>query len=262
MGEGDRGLFVSLSGADGLKSPDPSPTFVPDDTGPAKVAAARRGVERVRAGMRLALGTGSTAAEAVRALVERFPGVRFDCVSSSRATEELASSLGLPVRALRADDRFDLMLDGADEVTPALDLTKGGGGALLREKLLARLSREVVILIDPSKLVDRLGTRVPIPVEVVPFARASIARRFEHDGYRVRHRELPDGRAYLTDNGNEILDLTPTRPIEDAGATARALADPTGVVETGLFVGLASLVIVGHADGTTDERAPSAPSRS
>jgi ribose 5-phosphate isomerase A len=209
--------------------------------------------------MRLALGTGSTAAEAVRALAARFPGVPLDCVSSSRATEALARSLGIAVRPLRADDRFDLMLDGADEVTPSLDLTKGGGGALLREKLLARLSHEVVILVDPSKLVDRLGTHAPIPVEVVPFARPVLARRFEQEGFRVRHREGPDHHPYLTDNGNEILDLTPTRPIDDPAATAARLAAATGVVETGLFIGLASRVVIGYPDGHVEERSRPSP---
>ena len=222
----------------------------------AKVAAARRGVERARPGMRVALGTGTTAAEAVRALAERFPDRPFECVASSRATEELARSLGFTVRPLREDDRFDLMLDGADEVTPGLALTKGGGGALLREKLLAGLSREVVILVDPSKLVVHLGERAPIPVEVVPFARPVLARRFAHEGFRVRRRTGPDDRPFVTDNGNEILDLAPVEPIRDPGATATALKAATGVVETGIFVGLASLVLVGHADGRVDERTP------
>jgi len=227
---------------------------VADDLLAAKRAAARRGVERVRPGMRLALGTGSTAAEAVRALATRFPGVAFDCVSSSRATEELASALGLSVRAPREGDRFDLMLDGADEVTPALDLTKGGGGALLREKFLARLAREVVILVDPTKLVAHLGEKAPIPVEVVPFARTVLAGRFRDDGFEVHHRQAGDGRPYLTDNGNEILDLRPHRPIEHPAATAARLASYTGVVETGLFVGLATTVLVGHPDGSVEER--------
>lgn len=211
--------------------------------------------------MRLALGTGSTAGEAVRALAERFPATALDCVASSRATEELARSLGMPVRPLREDDEFDLMLDGADEVTPSLDLTKGHGGALLREKLLARLSREVWILVDPSKLVARLGERSSIPVEVVPFARPVLARRFALGGYRVRHREEPDGRPFLTDNGNEILDLAPVTPIEDPAAAAAALRAPTGVVETGIFVGLAARVWVGHPDGRVDELTSPHPGR-
>ncbi|MGA8303769.1 MAG: ribose-5-phosphate isomerase RpiA [Thermoplasmata archaeon] len=230
-----------------------------DEQARAKDAAARRAMARVRPDMRLALGTGSTAAAAVRALAEKFPGVPLDCVSTSRETEELARSLGIPVHPLRADDRFDLMLDGADEVTPTLDLTKGRGGALLREKLLARLSSEVVILVDPTKLVRHLGEKAAIPVEVVPFARAVLARRFAHDGFRVQHREDPHGRPYLTDNGNEILDLTPVHPIEDPAATAAALGAPTGVVETGIFVGLASVVLVGYPDGRVDELSASRP---
>jgi ribose 5-phosphate isomerase A len=229
---------------------------VPDAQLPAKRVAARAGVERVRAGMRLALGTGTTAAEAVRALAERFPRPEFDCVASSRATEELARSLGFAVRSLREDDAFDLMLDGADEVTPTLDLTKGGGGALLREKLLARLSREVVILVDPTKLVGHLGDRAPIPVEVVPFARAVLARRFADEGFRVLHRTEADGRPFVTDNGNEILDLRPVRPIDDPAATAARLGGATGVVETGIFVGLASVVLVGHPDGRVEALHP------
>jgi len=203
--------------------------------------------------MRLALGTGSTAAEAVRALAALGATGSYDCVASSRATEELAGSLGFSVRPLRADDAFDLMLDGADEVTPALELTKGGGGALLREKLLAGLSREVVILVDPSKLVSHLGSRAPIPVEVVPFARPVVAHRLAAAGYRVTPREV-DGRPYLTDNGNELLDLVPGRPIEDPAAAAATLRATTGVVEIGIFVGLATRVVVGYADGRVDDR--------
>jgi ribose 5-phosphate isomerase A len=227
---------------------------VDDDLDRAKAVAARAAVELVRPGTRVALGTGTSAAHAVRALAERFPKDPPDCVASSRATEELARSLGLPVRALREDDRFDLMIDGADEVSPALDLTKGHGGALLREKLLAGLARSLVIVVDPTKLVERLGTRARIPVEVVPFARAVLGRRFEHEGFRVSHRTVPGGRPFVSDNGNEILDLTPGRPIDDPAAVASALRAPTGVVDTGLFVGMADRVLVGRADGTVENR--------
>jgi ribose 5-phosphate isomerase A len=221
----------------------------------AKEAAARAAVEReVRPGMRLALGTGSTAAFAVTAIREKFPSAGFDCVASSRATEELARKVGLGVRPLAAGDRFDLMLDGADEVTPTFALTKGGGGALLREKLLAQLSSELVILVDRSKLVGALGERCPIPVEVVPFARPTLEHGFSSEGYRVRHRLLPDGRPYLTDNANEILDLTPARPIVDPEAAAARLRSRVGVVETGIFVGLARRLYIGNDDGTVEER--------
>ncbi len=222
----------------------------------AKQAAARRAVEAVRPGERLALGTGSTAGLAVRALAERFPGAAFDCVASSNATAELARSLGIVVRELRADDRFDRMIDGADEVDDRLNLTKGGGGALLREKLLAELSAEVVIIVDPSKLVHRLGARVPIPLEVVPFARPTVERALGQEGFAVAPRRRADGRPYLTDNGNEILDLRPREPLADPARTASELRRRTGVVEVGLFVGIATRVLVGSPDGRVDERRP------
>ncbi len=228
----------------------------------AKAAAARHAVAtRVRPGLKIALGTGSTAACAVRAIAERFPGEPFDCVSSSLATEELARSLGLAVRELGADDRFDLMLDGADEVSPALDLTKGGGGALFREKFLARLSRETVILVDPSKLVKALGERAPIPVEVVPFARPVLVRELRGLDYEVRLRLNPGGQPFRTDNGNELLDLSPKRPLPDPKATDRDLHALPGVVETGLFPGLASRVVIGENDGRVAERLPSGGAR-
>lgn len=228
----------------------------------AKRAAARHAVHQfVRPGMPIALGTGSTAAFAVRSIAEEFPHGGFDCVASSRATEELATSLGLPVRPLRGGDRFDLMLDGADEVSPSLDLTKGGGGALLREKLLARLSRSVVILVDPTKLVDALGSKVPIPVEVVPFARAVVEREAMALGYRVRLRTVQEGTPFRTDNGNEILDLVPQEPLRSPREADRALRGLVGVVETGLFTDLADRVIVGRADGTVEERVRSPPRR-
>ena len=221
----------------------------------AKAAAARHAVEtRVRPGLRIALGTGSTAAYAVRAIAARFPGEPFECVSSSLATEELARSLGLPVHELRPDDRFDLMLDGADEVSPALDLTKGGGGALFREKFLAHLSQELVILIDPSKLVGALGERSPIPLEVVPFARPVLARQLREAGYEVRLRLNPGGQPFLTDNGNQLLDLVPRTPLADPKAADADLRSRPGVVETGLFPGLASRVLIGTNDGRVEER--------
>jgi ribose 5-phosphate isomerase A len=233
---------------------------VADDLERAKHAAARHAVDRyVRPGLRLALGTGSTAALAVRALSERFPNERFDCVASSRATEELARALGVPVRSLRGDDRFDLMLDGADEVSPGLDLTKGGGGALLREKLLAHLSDDVVILVDPTKLVGTLGERAPIPVEVVPFARPVVERAVGAVGFRSRHRLASDGKAFLTDNGNELLDLAPREPLRAPADAERALRGLTGVVETGIFVGLAQRVVVGYPDGHVEERTRAPP---
>ena len=220
----------------------------------AKAAAARHAVERyVRPGLRLALGTGSTAEQVVRALRDAYPSGAFDCVASSTTTDRLAAALGLAVRPLRADDRFDLMLDGADEVAPTLDLTKGGGGALLREKLLARLSDRLVIVVDASKLVGALGERSPVPVEVVPYCRPVLERQLARDGFTVRLRPGPGGRPFVTENGNEILDLVPAAPIRSPAEVDRALRSKVGVVETGLFVGLAESVVVGEPSGTARE---------
>lgn len=220
----------------------------------AKQAAARYAVAHfVRPGLRLALGTGTTAAFAVRELAARFRSAPLDCVASSRATEELAASLGWPVRPLRGDDRFDLMLDGADEVSPELDLTKGGGGALLREKLLARLSNEVIILVDPSKLVSGLGQRSPIPVEVVPFAVPVLEREVASLGYEVRRRAAPGGSPLISDNGNAILDLVPPQPLREPDEADATLHHLVGVVETGIFVELADRIVVGNADGGVKE---------
>lgn len=227
----------------------------------AKEVAARHAVAALGPQRRIALGTGSTAAYAVRAIAERFPrGEGFEFVASSRATEELARSLHLPVRGLRGDDRFEVMIDGADEVTPTLDLTKGGGGALFREKFLARLSARLVIIVDSSKLVDWLGSRHRIPVEVVPFAREVLVRQLTDEGFDVQLRSDPHGPAVRTDNGNEILDLRPSVPVGDPETLDRTLHEHPGIVETGIFAGMADLAVVGYDDGRVEERP--APARS
>ncbi len=225
----------------------------------AKAAAARYAIGRLVPGA-VALGTGSTATWAVTAIAERVPkGRGFEFVCSSRATEELARSLDLPVRSLRESDHFTAMFDGADEVSDALDLMKGGGGALLREKLLAGLAEDLIILVDPTKLVRKLGEKAAIPVEVVPFARPVLAERFRTEGYGVQVRATREGRPYVTDNGNEILDLRPPHPLEDPRATAQELRTRVGVVETGLFPGMADRIVIGHPDGRVEDRV--APAR-
>jgi ribose 5-phosphate isomerase A len=226
----------------------------------AKAAAARHAVARyVRPRQRLALGTGTTAQAAVREIARTRPDAQLDCVSTSVATEELARTLGLTVRPLEPGDRFDLMLDGADEVTPDLALTKGGGGALLREKLLAHLARRVIIMVDPSKLVQHLGEHAPIPIEIVPFARPILLRELASEGYAVSVREWQPGKPVLTDNGNEVLDLRPVAPITSPAGASRTLRGYVGVVETGIFVRLAHRVVVGYPDGRVEERSRARP---
>jgi ribose 5-phosphate isomerase A len=247
--------------AAGLSGETSTPPAVAEDLLQAKLAAARAAAARIPRGASVALGTGTTTSLALQSLAERFPdGGGLATVASSRATEQLARDLGLPVRSLEEGDRFDLMLDGADEVGPALELTKGGGGALFREKLLARLSREVVIAVDASKLVPTLGSRSPIPVEIVPFARPFLQPHLRSVGFDVSLRKGGEDAPFLTDNGNELLDLRPAQPIADPSALEQRLRSLPGVVEVGIFVGLAHRVIVGFPDGTVQERlAPAAP---
>ncbi|MGA7861821.1 MAG: ribose-5-phosphate isomerase RpiA [Thermoplasmata archaeon] len=220
-----------------------------------KALAARAAAGRVRAGQRVALGTGSTTSFAIRALAENFPGGdHLQLVASSFATERLAISLGLPVRALEPNDHFEVMLDGADEVAPTLALTKGGGAALFREKFLARLSSELVIAVDHTKLVPRLGTRAPIPIEIVPFARVKLIHQLSERALSPRLRsDRTTGAPILTDNGNELLDLFPENGVHDPSRLEHELRQMPGVIETGLFVGLASRIYVGLPDGTVQE---------
>lgn len=220
-----------------------------------KALAARAAASHVRAGQRVALGTGSTTSLAIRALAHAFPGGdRLSIVASSLATERLATELGLPVRGLEPGDHFDVMIDGADEVAPTLSLTKGGGAALFREKFLARLSSEVVIAVDHTKLVPRLGTRHPIPIEIVPFARVKLIHQLTERALSPRLRaDRTSGAPVLTDNGNEVLDLYPENGVEDPARLEHDLRVMPGVIETGLFVGLAHRVYVGLPDGTVQE---------
>lgn len=224
-----------------------------------KAAAARAAVAHVKPGMMLALGTGSTAAHAVRLIAEHATLARsIQTVASSVVTERLAKDLHLPVRPLAPRDVFDLMIDGADEVTPRLELTKGGGGALFREKLLARLSRQVLIIVDHTKQVDRLGSRVPIPIEVVPFAGPVVMTWLADRGLSARPR-MAEGKVIRTDNGNDILDVTPPHPVADAARLEREMRLLPGVVETGIFIELADRAYVGRPDGEVTTLLPLQP---
>jgi ribose 5-phosphate isomerase A len=172
-------------------------------------------------------------------------------VPTSTSTAALAGTLGIPLAGL-GPEPLDLTVDGADEVDPALDLIKGYGGALLRERIVAAASRRQVILVTPEKLVPRLGTRGRLPVEIVPFAHALCARRLLALGARPQLRET-DGRPLLTDNGNWILDCR-IEPLADAAAYERAVRAIPGVVDSGLFLGVADTVVVDEPGGVREER--------
>jgi ribose 5-phosphate isomerase A len=172
-------------------------------------------------------------------------------VPTSTSTATLAGALGIPLVGL-GPEPLDLTVDGADEVDPALDLIKGYGGALLRERIVAAASRRQVILVTPEKLVPRLGTRGRLPVEIVPFAHALCARRLVALGARPQLREA-GGQPVVTDNGNWILDCG-IEPLADAAAYERAVRAIPGVVDTGLFLGVADTVVVGERGGVREER--------
>ncbi len=223
----------------------------------AKRAAAARAVELVEDGMRLGLGTGSTARWFVELLAARLAatGGRIVAVPTSAATRAQAENLGIPLATLDELGALDLAVDGADEIDGRLNLIKGGGGALLQEKIVAAASRRLVVIADASKRVETLGA-FDLPVEIVRFGwrttAGHIARCLEVQevgGHAWRLRER-DGAPMLTEEGHHIIDLALGR-IADPGGLDRALRAIPGVVETGLFVGMAAQAILGAPDGST-----------
>lgn len=216
-----------------------------------KEIAGRRAAELIAQDMRIGLGTGSTVHHTIVRLGERMrEGLRCTGVPTSRATEELARQLGIPLADLEDPAQLDLAIDGADEVDANLCLIKGGGGALLREKLVASAARRYVVVVDDSKIVPRIGQRA-LPVEVVPFGWRATARRIAALGAEPVLREH-DGGAFVTDNGNFVLDCGFGPILAPADLHQRLKLLP-GVVETGIFAGFADLVIVGGADGRLRE---------
>lgn len=223
----------------------------PDDL---KRQAAARALEAVTDGMKLGLGTGSTAKHFVDLLGERVRGgLSVIGVPTSEATRIQAEQCSIPLTTLDDIDRLDLTVDGADEVDPALDLIKGGGGALLREKIVAAASDRMIVIADDSKWVRTLGN-FPLPIEVIPFGlaatRRGIAKAFAAAGVsgEMTVRQSKDGHAFVTDGGHWIIDARLGR-ISDAPRLAGLLAAIPGVVEHGLFIGLASTVILAGAEG-------------
>ena len=226
----------------------------------AKFLAAKRACEFVHNGMKLGLGTGSTAAWMVRCLAERVnkEGLKVKGVPTSIQTADLAKKLGIEVITLDSAGQLDLTIDGTDEFDDNLNLIKGAGGALLREKIVASASDKMIVIADNAKGVERLG-RFPLPVEVLNFGFKSsqlliqALLEFQDVDSSIIKTRMAGGLPFVTDEGNHILDLYLGR-IGDAAALSLALNQVPGVVENGLFVKLCDVVIVGLADGTVKEK--------
>lgn len=223
-----------------------------------KQIAAERAVSYIQDGMTVGLGTGSTAAFAVLALAQRMQteSLRLRCLPTSEATGEMARTHGIPLADWNHVRRFDLTIDGADEIDPQFRLIKGRGGAIVREKLAAVVSDIEIIVVDDSKVKSALGA-FPLPVAVVPFAwqatRDRLAARF---GCPISPRRAPDGQLFVSDDGLHVLDLAFGAPLPSLETLEQDIKCIVGVVESGLFVGLCQRVIIGYADGRIEERTP------
>jgi len=218
-----------------------------------KETAGRAAAGLVRDGDVVGLGTGSTAYFAVVALGERVKaGLKIIGIPTSEHTADLARAVGIPLTTLDEHPEIDITIDGADEVDPNLNLIKGGGGALLREKIVASASKKMVVVADSTKIVPVLG-KFPLPVEVIDFARPVIEKKIAALGATTKLRTKSDGQPFLTDNGHHIIDCSFGK-IDDPAALARSLSDMPGVVEHGLFIGLAKLALVGRGTSVEELR--------
>jgi ribose 5-phosphate isomerase A len=210
-----------------------------------KEAAARASLRFVKDGQIVGLGTGSTAAYFIQLLGEAVKnGLRIRGIPTSDRSREQAASRGIPLTTLDEFQQIDVTVDGADEVDPQLRMIKGGGGALLREKIVASATRQLVIVVDATKRAAVLG-RFPLPVEVIKFAEALVAKKITALGAEVELRRGADGKPFLTDENNHILDCR-FGQIPDADGLARHLSDMPGIVEHGLFIGMANIVLVAN----------------
>ncbi len=224
------------------------------DTTLLKRHAAERAVEFVESGMIIGLGHGTTAIWATRRIAELIKGKKLTdilAIPCSSQTEVEARTLGIPLTTLEEHPNIDLTIDGADEVAPNFDVIKGGGGALLREKIVAQATKREIIVVDESKLSAALGTKWAVPVEVIPFGYGSQKVYLEGLGAKVSIRQKSDGSTFSTDQGNIILDCN-FGAISDPAGLAEKFKQRTGIVEHGLFIRLVSDVIVAAASGTRE----------
>jgi ribose 5-phosphate isomerase A len=217
-----------------------------------KLRVAKRALELVKPGMMVGLGSGSTATLWIELLGEqvRDHGLVIHAIASSEDSEHLGRSFGIPFRTFDECGRIDVTVDGADEVAPGLALIKGGGGKLLREKIVASASEQFVVIADESKVVDKLG-RFPLPVEVIPMAAPLVRPTLERLGFQVALRKHEDGSLYITDEGNLLFDCS-GMVIDDPPALAALLDRTVGVVEHGLFLNMANHALIATESGVIE----------
>ncbi len=214
----------------------------------AKKRAGEKAAEFIQDGMVVGLGTGSTVSYFISCLIERCKqGLKIKTIASSNRSLDQAKAGGIPIIDINTLSSIDITVDGADEIDPQKQMIKGGGGALLREKIVASMSKEMVVIVDESKLVPKLGG-CKLPVEIVPFGLKATIHKLEKFGYRGTLR-LASGSPYCTDNGNFLLDLHLDPAKVNPFADHERIISIPGVVDTGFFLNLAGRVVVGFSDG-------------
>lgn len=218
----------------------------------AKKAAAHQAAHLIQDGMVVGLGTGSTAALFIDALGKRIQeGLKITALATSQDSTKQAEHLGIPLMDSDSMTTLDITVDGADEIDPSKNMIKGGGGALLREKLLARSAKEMIVIVDETKLVDHLGAH-PLPVEISSYVYKSTIKRLHDNGFQGTLRLNRENTPFITDNGNFIFDIQNPNPILDPPQLEKKLKAIVGVLETGLFYQIAGRVIIGYEDGLVE----------
>ncbi|MBA3237114.1 MAG: ribose-5-phosphate isomerase RpiA [Parachlamydiaceae bacterium] len=224
------------------------------DSDLAKKAAGDAAAKLIQNDMLVGLGSGTTIVYFMKKLAEYCKaGLKVQTIASSKETENLANSLNLPVIGVDSIVELDISVDGADEIDPQKRMIKGGGGALLREKIIAGMSRERIIIVDESKCVPKLGS-FPLPVEIIPFAWQATIHQLQNKNYRGKLRMISPSTPFISDNGNYIYDIAKEALTEDIPKLNQFLLDIPGVMQTGIFINLADKVFVGFYDGRVELR--------